>query len=119
MNFIKLLPVLLSALLMAAHFLRMGSLILVVVSLALPLLLLLRKRWAVRAVQICLIIATLEWFRTLYVIARQRIDMSMPWTRLAVILGGVAVFTGLSACVFFMKSLKIRYKLFKEPSQEN
>jgi hypothetical protein len=119
MNFIKLLPVLLSAILMAAHFLRMGSFVLVGVSLGLPALLLFRKWWAARAVQVCLIIAMLEWFRTLYAIARLRIDMSEPWTRLAVILGIVAVFTGLSTCVFFMKSLKARYKLDKGPGQEN
>ena len=119
MNAIRLLPVFLSALLIAAHCLRMGSLILVVCSLAFPILLLFPKRWSARVVQLCLIIASVEWFRTLFVIASQRMEASMPWKRLVVILGSVAVLTGASACVFFMKPLKERYKLNKTPHQED
>ena len=118
MNAIRLLPVFLSALLIAAHCLRMGSLVLVVCSLAFPILLLFPERWSARIVQLFLIIASLEWFRTLFVIASQRMDASMPWKRLVVILGSVAVLTVASACVFFMKPLKARYKLDKGLDQE-
>ena len=111
MNIIRLLPVFFSSLLMAAHCLRSGSPIFVWCSLAFPFLLLFPKKWAARTVQICLLIAMLEWLRTLFVIANQRIDMGLSWRRLAIILGSVAVLTGASGCVFFMKPLKKRYKL--------
>ena len=111
MNIIRLLPVFLSSLLMAAHCLRSGSSVLVVCSLAFPFLLLFPKKWAARTVQICLLIGMLEWFRTLFIIVNQRIEMGLSWTRLAIILGSVAILTGASACVFLMKPLKNRYKL--------
>jgi hypothetical protein len=111
MNVIRLLPVLLSSLLLAAHCLRSGSSVLASCSLALPLLLLVPKKWAARTVQIYLLIGMLEWLRTLFIMANQRIEMGDPWTRIAIILGSVAILTGASACVFFMKPLKNRYKL--------
>ncbi len=111
MNVIRLLPVFFSSLLMAAHCLRSGALVLAGCSLAFPFLLLFPKKWAARTVQICLLAAMLEWIRTLFIITDQRIEMDMPWTRLVIILGSVAVLTGASTCVFFMKPLKERYKL--------
>jgi hypothetical protein len=100
-------------LLIAAHFLRSGFFILAGVSLAVPLLLFMPKRLPAHIVQFCLIATSLEWCRTLYAIAQQRLASGMPWARLAVILGAVAVFTGVSACVFYMQPLKLRYKLGK------
>lgn len=54
MNFIKLVPVFFSSALIAAHFLRRGSIVLVGLCLAMPLLLLFPRRWAARLVQIYL-----------------------------------------------------------------
>ena len=111
MNIIRLFPVFLSSLLIAAHCLRWGSWVLTGVCLVFPVLLFFTKPWAARIVQLYLIIASLEWLRTLFVFASRRIAESMSWTRLAVILGGVAIFTAASGCVFLMKPLKERYKL--------
>ena len=111
MNTIRLLPVFLCSLLMAAHCLRSASLVLVGCSLAFPFLLFVPKKWAARTVQICLLVAMFEWLRTLYVLASLRIEMGQPWVRLVIILGSVAILTGASACVFLMKPLKNRYEL--------
>ena len=113
MNFIRLLPVCLSSVLIAAHFLRSGSFVWVGCSLAFPFLLFFPKKWAARIVQACLVIGMLEWLRTLYIIANLRIETGKPWMRLVIILGSVAIVTGASACVFFMKPLRIRYRLEK------
>ncbi len=118
MNVVRLLPVFLSALLIAAHFLRGGSLIFVCSSLAFPLLLLFPERWAARIVQLCLILASLVWVLVLYTLVQQRIAVGLPWIRLAAIIGAVAIFTGSSAAVFFWKPLKVRYKLDKSITQE-
>ncbi len=94
----RALPVVLAALLLAAHFYRSRSLALVAVSLALPLLLLLvRERWSARIVQAGLVLGALEWVRTLTFFAGQRMEVGRPWGRLAVILGVVAALTALSA----------------------
>lgn len=111
MNFFRLIPVLLSALLMAAHFSRADNLALVIFSLAAPILLLLRRRWVAMLAQLALMLAALEWLRTLLSIAVRRQQVGDPWLRMAVILGVVALFTALSALVFRSKSLKERYSL--------
>jgi hypothetical protein len=94
---LRALPVVLSTLVLAAHFYRARNLALVAVSLALPLLLLVGERWSARAVQAGLLLGALEWVRTLAFFAGQRMEMGRPWGRLAVILGVVAALTVLSA----------------------
>lgn len=96
-SFWRALPVVLSALLLAAHFYRSRSLALVALSLAMPLLLLVRERWSARLVQAGLVLGALEWLRTLAFFAGQRMEVGRPWARLAVILGVVAAATALSA----------------------
>ena len=111
MSFLLLLPVFLSLFLAAAHWMRAGFLPLVICSLAFAFLLLFPKRWAVRTVQIFLIIMSIEWIRTLAAIAKVRVHIGDDWVRMATILGVVALITAASACVFFTKRLKTRYKL--------
>ncbi|MBL7032084.1 MAG: hypothetical protein ISR97_02755 [Nitrospira sp.] len=109
MNFLKLIPVILSFLLLAAHFYRAGILALVFIYLIITLSLLIKELWVARLSQVFLVIGALEWVRTLLSLVEMRQAMGMPWTRLAMILGGVALFTGLSALVFQSRSLKKRY----------
>jgi hypothetical protein len=94
---LKLLPVIISALLLAAHFLRADQLLLVVVSLAFPLLLLPRNKWATRVVQLILFLGALEWVGTLMGIIDERQVTGESWTAAAIILGSVALFTAASA----------------------
>ena len=110
MNFLRLLPVIISLLLLGAHFLRAGQSILVTASLLLIIPLLLRNAWVPRLIQLVLVLGAVEWLRTLYNVAQIRMDMGMPWTRMALILGGVALFTALSGLVFRSKKLRARYQ---------
>jgi hypothetical protein len=64
MNGLKLLPVIISFLLIAAHFYRSGQVIPAALSLAMLLLLFLRERWVVRMFQVALVLAAAEWLRT-------------------------------------------------------
>lgn len=93
----NLLPLILASLLMAAHFLRDGELVLVAISLAAPLLLLIRHVFAVRLVQLLLVIAAAEWIRTAWILAGHRLSLGQPFARMLVILGAVALFTLLAA----------------------
>ncbi len=93
----RALPIVLSALVLAAHFYRSRNLAMVAVSLTLPLLLFVRERWSARVVQAGLVLGALEWVRTLAFFAGQRMEVGRPWGRLAVILGVVAALTALSA----------------------
>ena len=111
MNAFKLLPVVLSCLLLAAHFLRAGMLPLVVVSLTLPGLLLFRRRWVARLVQVFLVFGAFEWARTLLILVAERRAVGAPWSRLAIILGVVTILTAASALLFRCRSLRNRYQL--------
>jgi hypothetical protein len=110
MNFLRLLPVIVSFVLLAAHFYRAELTLLVAACAFLPLLLFLRRPWVPQLFQGVLIIGALEWLRTLYMLAAMRIGLDQPWGRLALILGAVALFTALSGLVFNGHSLRARYR---------
>ena len=97
---LRLIPVILSAILLAAHFSYAGPSGLVLVALGFPLLLLIRKPWAARAVQLALVLGGVEWLRAAWGYVSQRMELGEPWIRLVVILGVVALFTWASALVF-------------------
>jgi len=101
--------VLISFLLIAAHFYRAGYMPVVVLLLCAPLLLLLRKPWVPGLVQVLLLLAAAEWLRTLVAIAQLRMHTGEPWLRMAVILGAVALFTAASGLVFKSQGLCARY----------
>ena len=109
MNFFRLLPVILSLSLLGAHWYRAGLVVLMAACVLLPFLLLLRRSWIPRLFQVVLLIGALEWLRTLYVVASMRVAFEQPWGRLALILGGVALFTLLSGLVFRARALRDRY----------
>jgi len=110
MNVLRLLPVILSLLLLAAHFYRAGLVSLAVLCVALPLLLFLRQAWVPRLFQALLLLGALEWLRALYGFAAMRIAFGEPWLRLAIILGAVALLTGLSGLVFRSGKLRARFE---------
>jgi hypothetical protein len=111
MNGLKLFPVILSFLLLAAHFYRSNQVIPAALCIAILALLFLKESWVARLFQVALLAAALEWLRTLYVFAQMRIEYDQPWSRLALILGVVALLTALSALVFRANSLRVRYQL--------
>ncbi len=90
-------PIVLSALLLAAHFLRGGHAALVALALGIPLLLAVRRPWAGWLISAALILGSLEWLLTLIDIAQLRMAMGAPWLRMAAILGSVTLITGASA----------------------
>lgn len=104
---LRLVPILVSALLLGAHFFRSGSILLVILALLIPVVLLIKRPWAARLVQLSMIIGAAEWVRTLLVLVADRQADGETWTRLAVILGLVAAFTAASALPFSI-SPKVR-----------
>jgi hypothetical protein len=112
MTFVKLLPVMLSALFLGAHFFRAGLVPLAVVVALLPAVLFVKRAWAARLTQLVLALGALEWFRTLIVLVAARREMGQPWTRLAVILGLVTLVTlGAGLMFSWSAALRKRYRL--------
>jgi hypothetical protein len=93
----RIVPLLLSSVVLAAHFYRSGLILLTVLALCAPALLLFRRFWAVATLQIALFVAAAEWVRTAVAISSARTAFGAPTARLWLILGGVALFTALSA----------------------
>ncbi len=116
MIFLRLSPVFLSILLLAAHFYRAGLVVLVLIILLSPFMLFVRKPLAVRIIQIELVLGGLEWIRTIVNFVQIRQAHGMPWTRLAVILGVVSLVTFASAFVFRSRSLKEHYGILEKPA---
>lgn len=107
---IIILPVILSALLSAAHFYRSGAFIFTAICLLLPVLLVSKNHWVPKIITASLLLAAGEWLRTLFVFIEHYQAAGIPWTRMAIILGGVAIFTASSALVFKTSALKKRYR---------
>jgi len=109
-----LILVVFSLLLLGAHFLRDGTLAVVVLPVVvLPALLIVRRPWAARVVQLALLLGTLKWIRTLVQSVNARIETGQPFARLAIILGVVAAITLLSALAFQFGSLGRAYGIGK------
>lgn len=111
MSFVLLLPAILSLIVLGAHCMRMGTPYLMVIPLAALVLLIWPRRWVARLAQVTLIIGALEWLRAMTGYVSVRMQLDMPWLRLAIILGGVALFTLLSSLVFRTQRLRRRYRL--------
>jgi len=111
MNILRLLPVIFSFALLAAHFSRADMIPLVIVSIAVLSLLFVKRAWAARTLQLLLLLGGFEWIRAMLGYIEIRKSIEDDWSRLAIILIIVALFTALSGLVFQGKSLKKRYKL--------
>ena len=109
MVLVWLIPVFMSLLLLAAHFLRYGNILFMAISLLAIPLLAIRKKWIVLLFRILLFLGTIEWVRTIWDLVAIRMEFGKPYLRMAVILGVVAVFTFLSAFVFNSKRLRNRF----------
>jgi hypothetical protein len=100
---------------LAAHFYRAGAWIAVAIVAALLPLHFVRAPWAARTLQACLVLGGLEWIRTAIQLVALRESMGQPWTRLAIILGSVALATALCALVFETRGLRSRFGLPARP----
>jgi len=103
------LPVILSLVILGAHFMRYGNSIGVIGALLLIALLIVRRPWVARLMQVVLILGALEWVRTLYELVQVRAADGQPFGRMMVILGIIAVVTFCSALLFQTPALKKIY----------
>ena len=104
-------PILFAELLLAAHFLRGGNFVAVALSLALLAFLAVRRPWAATVLQLGLVIGTLEWARTAFVLIQARRELGEPFLRLGAILGGVAAATALGLFVFRWRRVRQHFRL--------
>ena len=90
---VRIIPVILSFLLLAAHLQRIYLDFWSYIVILIPFILIYKKQISVRIVQIVLILGSIEWMRIIFIYRAQRIETGDSWHRLAVILGIIALFT--------------------------
>jgi hypothetical protein len=86
----------LSFLVLGAHFLREGAIFLTAACAALAVAVFWRDSRVTRLLQGALVLGTLEWLWTAFVLVQQRAGDGRPWARMAIILGVVALVTAAS-----------------------
>jgi hypothetical protein len=113
-NALRLLPVVLALVVLAAHFYRGQMWVPFGMTVTLLPFLFIRAPWAARVLQAALLVGALEWIRTATALIALRLSMGMPWMRLALILGGVALVTALCALIFQARAVRRHYRLDPE-----
>ncbi len=109
MSVLYYIPIVLSLLVLGAHFLRYDNMAGVIVAVVLIGLLFVRKPWAPRVLQVALLLGALEWAHTLYQLVQARAAQGIPATRLVIILATVIAVTAASALLFESKTMKKIY----------
>lgn len=109
-KFIFVLPIILSYILLSAHFFRAGILYMTGLMLLLPLLLLIKKKISAIIIQIGLLFGTFVWVETFLKFMHIYNRFNMPFTKAGIIIAAVGVFTFLSIFLFRTKTLKDVYK---------
>jgi hypothetical protein len=96
--------------LIAAHFLRSGSLIPMALCLATPLLFLARRRWSLLVLEGLAYTAAAIWLVTAWQLVAERRLFGEPWMRAAIILLAVAAVSALAGVVLRGTSVRRRYR---------
>jgi len=99
----------LAAILLAAHFLRASTPIPLLICLAVPFLLVIKKRWSLRTIQVLIILGAVIWLFTLSDIIQQRVFEGRSWTVSAIILCVVAGYTLLTGWLLESPIIKEKY----------
>ncbi len=108
-NTLRIIPVVLPFWLLGAHFLRTGRLGAMTAAALAPLILLIRRRWALRVAQSLLLLGASYWLVQLALMAGLRQRMGLPWARLAAILVLVSAATAWAALLLEGKGMLARY----------
>lgn len=104
-------PIVLSLLILGAHFMRYGNNIGIAGVLVSIAMLFIRQWWVARLMQVVLVLGALEWAYTIWELVMLRSAHGLPYIRMVVILGTVAAVTLCSALLFQTATLKKVYRL--------
>ena len=98
-----------AALLLGAHFLRVGHPALVAVCVCAPLLFLYRRRRVLLVLQLLAYGAAVAWVVVAVRLVEARLEAGQPWKAAAMILGGVALFTLVAGLLLNSRAVRERY----------
>jgi len=99
----------LACLFLGAHFLRIGNLLFVLLSLSMPFLLLIRKRWSLILIQCFTYTGAGIWTYIAINLVKKRMARGLPYGRLLIILGAVILLTLLAGLLLNTASVRDKY----------
>jgi hypothetical protein len=97
-------------LLLAAHFMREATYVSMAICLAAPLLLIIKKPWALISVQLLAFAGAVLWIGISIGLVHQRMMLGKPWSRLVIILGAVTLFTVVAGALLSSNVARDRYR---------
>ena len=100
----------LAALLLAAHFFREGSFLLVALCVGTPLLFLWRKRWSLLLLQLAAYASAAMWVVVAIRLVEVRRQTGRSWTAAVLILGAVALFTAVAGALLNSRAIRERFQ---------
>ncbi len=106
---LRTIMIIIASLMLGAHFMRDSHLLLTLVCILTPFILLIKERWSLIVLQALMYIGGCVWISTLIGIAQRRILSGEPWSRMAYILGAIALFTILSGLLLNSPKVKEKY----------
>lgn len=98
-----------AALLLGAHFLRAGNLMMVALCLAVPLLFLWRNRWSLMLLQFLAYCAAGTWIGLTIELVQLRQQWGQPWAVAVIIMGAVTLFTLLAGLLLNSRAIEAHY----------
>jgi len=99
-----------AALLIAAHFLRLGDIVGTVACLTAPALFLVRQRWSLLLLEGLAYVAAVIWLATAWQVVALRWSLGRPWHLAAVILVGVAAVSVLAGSLLHSRTFRLHYR---------
>lgn len=99
----------LASLLLGAHFLREGRLLMVLLCIAAPFLLMHKKRWVLAALQVFAYAAAAVWIYTAIDLVNKRILAGEPFRGVIIILGSVTLFTIVAGLLLNLRGIRDRF----------
>ena len=99
----------LAALLLGAHFLRAGNMVLVLICITVPFAFFYRRRRSLVLLQAVAYGAAATWLYTAWQLVEARQALGQSWTLAAAILGTVALFTLLAGLLLNTRVMRERY----------
>ncbi|MEW6350145.1 MAG: hypothetical protein AB1646_13850 [Thermodesulfobacteriota bacterium] len=115
MTALRKVPIFVASALLAAHFARSGSAVLMAISLLVPLLLLIKRRWSLVVVQVSALVASAVWLDTTVLLVRDRLMSGRPWGVAVLILGSVALFTICAGLLLSSRTVRAQYQRSQPP----
>ncbi len=107
---LRIIPLIISWLILAAHFMRYGNIYYVLFCIAVPLLLLIPKRIILHTVQWLTFAGVLLWIMIGIDLVKFRISFNGDYYRLAIIMTFVALFTFASGLLLYHRSFRRVYR---------